>query len=151
MLSYLPLDQGDSEPLYSRMKISKNQQLAKADAAYLVRESRHCGLALGMDSLKHTSVDVDMRVLTDYLILKSPGIHGLPRDFWFLYQYIDSHGLRMFKPHEFAVLTKTGSIGLGVFEYPKWHKEEGENILKKLDIEIEKILVMATPRLKKDS
>ena len=37
----------------------------------------------------------------------------------------------------FAILSKAGSVGLGEFTYPNWHKEEKENLIKKLGLKIE--------------
>lgn len=123
---------------YSRMKIAENQLLAKNEAAYLVRESRHHGLALGMDTQKNTSIDVDLRALIDYLIIKCQGYMSLPRDLWFIYRYIDPYWVRNMKPREYAVLSRKGAIAVGYFEYPKWHKRPRENLLKALGFKIEK-------------
>ncbi len=37
----------------------------------MIRESRHMGVALGLDTLKFTSIDLDIRAVLDYLCLKS--------------------------------------------------------------------------------
>ena len=47
--------------LYARLRISPNQLAAKAEFTYLIREARHCGLSLGLGTLKYTSVDIDIR------------------------------------------------------------------------------------------
>jgi hypothetical protein len=41
------------------------------------------------------------------------------------------------KPHQFIVLSRKGSVGVGVFREVKWHKQERENLLKLLDITVE--------------
>ena len=123
---------------YSRMKLRDTQHLAKAEAAYLIRESRHHGIAIGMDTQKLTAVDADLRNLTDYIIFKSQGYYNLPKDLWFIYRYLDPIWFRNMHPREFAVLSRTGAIGIGYFEYPYWHKEAKENLLKLLDIRVEK-------------
>ena len=125
---------------YSRMKIADNQLLAKNEATYLIRESRHHGLSLAMDTQKNTSIDIDLRALLDYLIIKAQGYMNLPRDLWFIYRYLDPHWIRNMKPNEFAVLTRKGAIGIGAFEYPKWHKRPRENLLKTLGFKIEKAI-----------
>lgn len=121
--------------LYSRIKVSKNQTMAKAELTYMLRESRHSGLALGLDSTKHTSIDVDVRKLTDYLILKNLGMHGLPRDLHWIYSMFDPNALQSLRPSEFAIITKEGKMGLGTFDLPNWHKREGEHILRKVGVE----------------
>lgn len=41
------------------------------------------------------------------------------------------------KPSEFVILTRSGSLGVGVFPAIKWHKQEKENILNELGITCE--------------
>lgn len=122
--------------IYSRVKVRKNQVLAKAETLYMMRESRHCGLALGLDSIKHTSIDIDIRILTDYLIIKNTGMHGLPQDLWWVYRMFDPHALRKLRPREFVVLDRQGHLGLGTFGLPPWHKREAENILAATGLEL---------------
>jgi len=45
--------------------------------------------------------------------------------------------MRRYKPNEFAILTSTGCLGLGVFPELPWHKKEKEHILKQVGIEVE--------------
>ncbi|KXB08073.1 hypothetical protein AKJ58_00970 [candidate division MSBL1 archaeon SCGC-AAA385D11] len=120
--------------LYSRIKIRPSQTMAKAELVYMLRESRHSGLALGLDSTKHTSIDIDIRKLTDYLVLKNLGLYGLPRDLWWIYSMFDPNALQNLKPNEFAIITKEGCMGLGSFDLPRWHKREGEHILKDVGV-----------------
>lgn len=123
--------------IYSRIKVRKNQVLAKSEALYMMRESRHCGLALGLDSIKHTSIDIDVRTLTDYLIIKNTGMHGLPQDLWWIYRILDPMALRKLRPSEFAIVDRQGRLGLGTFALPPWHKSENENILKTTGLELQ--------------
>ncbi len=123
--------------LYSRMKISVDQKFAKASMAYFIREARHTGFALGLDTQKWTSVDVDIRITCDYVFFKSAGIQGLPSDLRWLYKYIKPYSLQKMKPEEFVVLTSSGSIGVELFPEVMWHKNEGEDILKACGIEVE--------------
>ena len=123
--------------LYSRMKISQDQSLAKAQMVYFIREARHTGWALGVDTLKFTSLDIDIRVTIDYIFIKCPGIAGIPKDLNFLYRIYNPLSLQRMPHENFIVLTRRGSHGVGRFDYPAWHKEEGEPILRKLGIEIE--------------
>jgi len=122
---------------YSRLKVSENQVFAKSQMIYLIREARHCGLALGLDSIRYYAIDIDIRNLSDYLILKSQGVLGLPADLKWLYQYFDARVLMKMPPQYFAIITKNGAIGLGCFPYPAWHKKERENLLELLGIKVE--------------
>ncbi|MCJ7635174.1 hypothetical protein MUP77_22625 [Candidatus Bathyarchaeota archaeon] len=83
---------------------------------YLVREGRHCGLTLALDSLKWTSVDIDIRSLSDYLIFKSQGLTGLSHDLSWLYGLILPRSLQNMKPEHFVVLTRRGAVGIGSFK-----------------------------------
>lgn len=119
---------------YSRLRVNKDQLQAKAEAVYLVRESRHMGLALGLDSLKYTSIDIDMRYLVDYQVIKQLGMIGLPDDLKWLYHMVRASWVRNMPRSSFLMVTRNGSIGIGAFSPISWHKEEGEDILKAVGI-----------------
>lgn len=119
------------------MKISSDQGLAKAFLIYFLREARHCGFSLGLDTQKMTSIDLDVRITIDYLFFKSLGIQGLPNDLRFLYKTYIPLRLQNMPPQTFLLLTKQGSHGIGTFPYHKWHKDPGENILKHVGVEVE--------------
>lgn len=122
---------------YSRLKVSDTQHMAKAGFIYMLREARHMGVSLGLDTLRFYAVDIDIRSLADYTILKSQGVHGLSRDLYFLYSFFEPSKVRNMKPEEFIILTRKGWIGYGVFPYPEWHKEERENIIKAVGLNID--------------
>ena len=122
---------------YSRLKVRDSQTQAKSEMIYLIRESRHMGLALGLDSLRWHAIDIDVRSLSDYLVFKNMGQKGLSKEMKWLYAYVEPVLLRNLKPHQFIILTSRGCIGYGIFPYPEWHKREGENILKALGIKVE--------------
>jgi hypothetical protein len=120
--------------IYSRIKIRKSQVFAKAEMTYMLRESRHSGLAMGLDSIKHTSIDIDVRTLTDYLVIKNVGMYGLPRDLWWIYKTFDPTAMRKLNPGEFVIMTRRGDMGLGTFEMPSWYKREAENIMNEVGV-----------------
>ena len=122
---------------YSRLKVEQSQLMAKAQEIYLLRESRHMGVAVGLDTLKFTSVDIDVRAVTDFQIFKALGLMGLPKELSWIYAFIDPAVLRNMKPHQFIILSRNSDLGLGVFKAIPWHKEEKENILKELGIYVE--------------
>jgi hypothetical protein len=104
---------------------------------YLIREARHMGIAMGLDTLKFTSIDLDIRSVVDYMILKSQGVTGLPDDLSFLYGFIEPHVFRKMPFPNFMILSRKGSIGLGAFPELPWHKQEREHILRVLGINVE--------------
>jgi len=122
---------------YSRLKVSANQLQSKADMIYLLREGRHFGVGLGLDSLRYYAVDIDIRSLSDYLLLKSQGVHGLARDLEWLYYFFNPSRVRNHPPGCFYIISRKGSLGQGWFPYHEWHKEERENIVKNVGLKIE--------------
>lgn len=122
---------------YSRLKVSDNQLYAKAQMVYLLREMRHMGIAIGLDSLRFYSLDIDVRSLADYLILKAQGVQGLSKDLKWLYRYVDASLIRKLEAKRFIIITKNGAIGYGIFPEVAWHKKEKENILENVGLKIE--------------
>ena len=123
--------------IYSRLKLRGNQQAAKAEMLYLMRESRHAGLGLGVDTLRFTAIDVDIRSLADWLVLKNLGLFSLPDDLEWVYKYINPPAFRGLRPRHFVILSSGGGLGLGVFGLPPWHKTEREDILWETGVEVE--------------
>jgi len=121
---------------YSRLKYREDQKLAKAETIYLIREARHHGLALLMDTQKLTAVDIDLRALCDYIVFKQQGYLQIPRDLWWIYRYIKPEWLQKCHPKYFAILSRKGAVGVGLFKLPTWHKRPRENLLKALNIRI---------------
>jgi len=121
---------------YSRLRVSNNQTQAKAYMIYLIREARHMGLALELDTLKYTSIDIDIRVLVDNTIFKGQGYLGLPDDLKFIYRYFNPDWIRNMSPSDFVILTKEGNLGVGWFPEVEWHKQEKENILHETGIKV---------------
>ena len=122
---------------YSRLKVSDSQLYAKAQMTYLIREARHMGIALGLDSIRFYAIDIDIRSLSDYLILKSQGVQGLSKDLKWLYRFVNPSLMRYMRPEQFVIVTNKGSIGYGVFPEISWHKRERENILSDVGIKVE--------------
>ena len=133
---------------YSRLKICDSQLLAKSQMIYLIRESRHCGLSLALDSVRFYSIDIDIRSLADYLILKAQGLQGLTKDLGWLYAYIDPHLVRKLKPQHFILLSRRGGIGYGVFPFHERHKREREDILAAVGVKVEYGEALEEPILK---
>ncbi|MGC9145970.1 MAG: helix-turn-helix domain-containing protein [Nitrososphaeria archaeon] len=122
--------------VYSRLALNEDQTTAKTEIIYLLREARHMGVALGLDTLRFMSIDIDLRNNVDFLMLKAVGVLGLPDDLQWLYSFMDPHKLATMPKQFFGVVTKEGDIGFGRFNAIPWHKQEGEDILHQVDIEI---------------
>lgn len=122
---------------YSRLRVSANQLDAKSGAVYLIREARHMGVALGLDTLKYTSVDIDIRTVVDYFAFKSQGVLGLPDDKVWLYDYFNPAVVRSMPPQYFLMVTTQGALGLRRFPCPSWHKQERENVLRSVGLKVE--------------
>jgi hypothetical protein len=122
---------------YSRLKVSDNQVFAKSQMIYLIREARHMGIALGLDSVRFYAIDIDIRNLADYMILKAQGVQGLAKDLSWLYSYFSPSIIRNMKPQYFFIVTSKGALGLGEFPFHEWHKREKENILKAVGVKVE--------------
>ncbi|MBC7112558.1 MAG: hypothetical protein H5T34_00815 [Candidatus Methanomethyliales bacterium] len=123
--------------IYSRVKVSENQLEAKSFLIYWLRESRHVGCSLGLDSQRFMALDTDVRSQVDFLVLKAQGLFGLPRDMWHVYRWIKPGWLQYAKPHEFAIVSRQGDIGVGTFPFHEWHKREGEDILQVAGIKVQ--------------
>lgn len=123
--------------LYSRIKVEKSQTIAKADLVYTIREGRHNGVAVGVDTLRWTAIDKEIRDISDYTFIKQVGNVGLPEDIRFIYRYIEPPRLMSLSPEKFMLLCLNGAIGYGTFDYPNWHKEEREDIVKEIGLKIE--------------
>jgi hypothetical protein len=119
------------------MKIAETQHIAKAFMAYWLRESRHVGCSLALDSQRFMAVDIDIRSLCDFLIFKAQGTGGLPHDLYYIYRYVEPSWIQRMLPREFAVLSRQGDIGIGVFPLPTWHVKEGEGIMSKLGLKVQ--------------
>jgi len=122
---------------YSRLKVSDNQVFAKSQMIYLIREARHMGIALGLDSVRFYAIDIDIRNLADFMILKAQGVQGLARDLSWLYSYFNPSTIRNMKQQYFFIVTRKGALGLGEFPFHEWHKREKENILRSVGIKVE--------------
>lgn len=111
---------------------------AKADFIYFQREMRHFGYATYVDTIRWTSIDKEMRDLADYIIIKKVGHQGFPRDLRFLYKYYEPNSVARMRPEKFVILTDNAAIGTGTFGLPKFHKEEGVDLLRELGMDVEK-------------
>ena len=124
--------------LYSRLGLGENQAQAKASFIYAIKEFRHCGCALDIDIIRYYGLDTEVRTISNYTFIKAHGIEGLSHDLHWLYRYYDLfRDIMQMPPWAFIIISRKGGVGHGTFEYPYWHKEERENILDLLNIQVE--------------
>jgi len=122
---------------YSRLKVSDNQVFAKAQMVYLIREARHMGIALSLDSVRFYSIDIDIRSLSDFMIIKSQGLTGLTKDLKWLYSLVEPHLVRKLRPNQFILLVADGAVGYGLFPEVEWHKREKEDVMRNVGVHVE--------------
>lgn len=122
---------------YSRLKVSDNQVFAKAQMIYLIREARHMGITLSLDSVRFYAIDIDIRSLADFMVLKAQGLHGLAKDLKWLYSLVNPHLVRKLRPNQFLLLASDGSVGYGIFPEVEWHKKEREDIMRNVGVHVE--------------
>jgi len=115
--------------LYSRIALGDSQQQAKNYIIYTLREMRHCGVALEMDSIRWFAIDIDARSIADYTFLKAQGIAGLPQDLRWLYRFYKPTGVTRMGVEKFIIVSRDGPVGDGYSELPSWHKKEKEHML----------------------
>jgi len=123
-----------SSLLYSRMSIGESELNAKAHFIHMMREMRHSGFALAMDTIRWMGIDTEARSCANYMFFKAQGIEGLPRPVRFLYRGFKPSGIQLMKKHMFVLVTAEGAIGFGKFKLPFWHKTEHEDLLQLFDI-----------------
>jgi len=123
--------------IYARASQGVGEKEAKADLLYFIRELRHFGFSIGADILRWTGADKELRDLADYMIFKQVGEKGLPKDKRYLYGYIHPVTFAQMKANQFVALRKDGAIAWCNNALPKYHKEEGVDLLVELGIKIE--------------
>ena len=122
--------------IFSRISQGANQAQAKADFVYFTRELRHFGCTAGVDLLRWTATDKDLRDNADYTIFKQIGSKSLPNDKSFLYAFFEPVLFSRMKPWEFVIEKKDAALGFGTSPELPFHKEEGINLLDELGIKI---------------
>lgn len=97
------------------------------------------GASLILDSLRLFSIDIDIRTLVDYLIVKAMGIDGLPKSLSWLYSkdFFDPNKIANMAPGEFILIDKKAGVGYSQFQQIPWHKQEYEDILQLTGIEVQ--------------
>ena len=122
--------------IQSRFAVVKDDKDAKRQFIKGLRHGRHKGVAIMLDSLRYKNLDKEVRDEADYTWIKCLGNVKLPEDLSFLYGIFQFHGVMRMKPDRFIISTRHAAIGFGKLDYPQWHKEEFEDILSLLNIEV---------------
>jgi hypothetical protein len=126
-----------SNLIYSRISIGDTQQMAKSYMLYVIREMRHCGFAVALDTLRWHAIDIDFRSIVDYTFIKAVGIDWLPSSLRFIYRWVDAGAIMRMPVYAFVVVASKGPIGFGRSICPAYHKQERENLLELFDIRTE--------------
>lgn len=122
--------------LYSRLGLGENQHIAKNYIIYVLREMRHCGYAVALDTLRWHSIDIDLRSVADYTFIKACGTDGLPDSLHFVYGIYRPFSIARLKSNKFIVISNRAPVGHGSFDLPYWHKTENENMAALFDIRV---------------
>ena len=122
--------------LYSRTQQNIKMKDAKADFIFFTRELRHFGCSVGIDLLRWTGTDKDLRDNGEFTIFKQVGSKGLPSDKKWLYSYFHPYVFSRMKPWQFVLERADGALGWGTCPEVKFHKEEGVNLLEELEIKV---------------
>lgn len=125
-----------SEVFASRKRRGDIDASVLKHAVTLIRESRHRNVSIILDTYKFTSIDIDIRLLSDYVVFKQVGFMTVPDNLKWIFKHLDPTFLEALKKDQFIIVTKNGTVGVGSFTYPAWHKEDTEDILDKLWIRI---------------
>lgn len=123
--------------VYSKMSSGAGEKDAKANLLYFMRQLRHFGVSVGADMLRWTGIDKEMRDLSEYIIFKKIGWKQLPRDISFVYKYVEPVVFRYMQHNQCVMLQENGNMALGKYDLPKYHKEEGVDLLKEIGITVE--------------
>lgn len=126
-----------SNLIYARLSLGETQYLAKSYLIYVIREMRHCGFAVALDTIRWYGIDIDIRTIADYTFIKAQGIEGLPASLRFLYRYFRPFGIARTPVHAFAIVSRKAPLGFGTSTLPYWHKLEREDLLEQFDIRID--------------
>lgn len=83
------------------------------------------------------SIDIDIRSVVDYQVIKALGLFGLPDDLEWLYHLVSPAFIRNMPRGAFVLLSRTGAIGMGSFSALPWHKQEKEATVPSVGLRIE--------------
>jgi hypothetical protein len=134
-LNYLVCREASSL-FYSRMKVAESQTAARSQGTYLIRQARQVGLGLGMDSIRWSSLEVDLRTMSTILFLKALGGMRLNDDLKWIFRYVEPLALNRLAQKYAIILTESGKLAFVQVRYPSWHKQEGEAMLQSLGIDV---------------
>jgi hypothetical protein len=121
----------------SRIRAQKSQELSKGMATYMIREARHSGIAMLLDSLKWKAIDDDIRDAVRFTVIKALGVTGLPDRLRWIYRFFRASFLQRVPVNRFIISDLAGPLGYGTIPFCEWHKTEAENLVQKFNFEIE--------------
>jgi hypothetical protein len=134
----------------SRLQLLGDVKSTKKSGLDLVTQSGHFGISLGLDAQRQISVDKEARDLYSFTVCRSLGMMTVQLDDW-VFGYVRPEWVQKMKPGQFLILSSTGNLGIGLTEYPRWHKERRENILRVFGFSVKYHDEPKRERKKKDS
>jgi hypothetical protein len=124
--------------LFARINLKRaKMDQAKAYLILLMREMRHMGIAMGLDTQYMLSLDKEVRTNSDYSFVKNLGSDKLPGDIDWMYGWFNPLGFMSLRAREFVCKDKFGGLYAGWFKLPPWHKTPQENIYETMGIRFE--------------
>jgi hypothetical protein len=119
---------------------SRTRKEAAEDFLDFHNQCYHSGMAVVLDSQREMEVAKGARELSTFTYFKNLGAQEIPRRIWWIasdrFANFDLDALRRLKPNQFVIMTNRNSVGLGVFDMPRWHINRGEGLLGKLGITV---------------
>lgn len=112
----------------------KSRMEAQYDFIDLHNEAYHTGLTACIDSLRYKAIDIDVREVANYTVVKKTGKMGFPEELKFVLSKVHPNYLRRMPPGDLTLYTDNDNIAVGRFEEVPWHIERGENIMKSLKL-----------------
>lgn len=131
-----------SELISSQMKASRskiNQAEAQEEILNLVKQAFHANLAIGIDSLRPQTININMRKIANYAYLKTMGRLDIDKEYSWAMERIRPEVFRRMPPSDYILYTDKGNVAQKSFDEPPWHNRRGYDIIGKHNIVIEHI------------
>ncbi len=117
---------------------ARDIQAAERDFIDLHDEGYHVGVSFLIDTLRPGALEINIREIANYTIIKRIGKMELPRQYWHLAKYFNNDWdyIRGMPLDEFILQTDKNAVCNGHFDKVPWHIVRGESLITKLGISI---------------
>lgn len=125
--------------LTSQLRAGKAKTMAIAEEATidLIQEAYHANLALGIDTLRPNTLNINMREISNFVYIKKMGRLAVPREFWWIMRKIEPTFFRNMHVRDYIFFSDSNNIAVKSFDEPFWHHIRGKDILKRHNIIVE--------------